>query len=155
MIPVRYVDAYQQEPTEVARFLWAMMEESLAEPHTTISHQAMPTWAEHIAWLAAKSNRVFLLIESKPPLGYIGYVSISNHNEIGIRIAKAMRGQGIGRHALGHLLGHYDPEPGVPSVRRGKFVANINPANAASIALFSRFGARHIQNTYEVPPRGE
>ena len=32
----------------------------------------------------------------------------------------------------------------------GKTFANINPANVASIALFTGLGARHIQNTYEL-----
>jgi hypothetical protein len=32
-------------------------------------------------------------------------------------------------------------------------VANVNPANAASIALFTSLGGRHIANTYGLQRR--
>lgn len=148
---IKYLDAYENT-TLAAPFLWKMMEEALTEPHTTISHQQMPTLAEHHEWLRRRTQRVLLLIQENDEVSgagmLAGFVSLTHNNEIGIRIAKGYRAKGYGKMAVQHLMANYDPLPGVPSVRAGRFIANINPANEASIALFLGLGGRHIQNTY-------
>lgn len=146
---IRYLSAYEHPAGE--SFLWRMMAEALDEPHTTISHTKMPAPEEHRKWMANRTQRVLLIIEDTNvalATAKIGFVSVTHQNEIGIRIAKLWRGKGYGRRAVQHILDHYEPKPALPSVRPGKFVANINPANAASIALFTGLGARHLQSTF-------
>jgi RimJ/RimL family protein N-acetyltransferase len=156
-----YIDVYNPHPGGAgmapihplaAQFLWDCMKEALQEPHTTISHTKMPTWDEHLGWLERRTQRALLMIETSAPYadrsGLVGFVSLTRNNEIGIRIRNGFRGQGHGRRAVEHMLRLYEPLPEVPSVRPGRFVANINPANAASIALFTGLGAKQIQNTY-------
>lgn len=147
---IRYLDAYGE--ARAPKFLWQMMEESMDEPDTRISHEDMPSWDEHVLFLKARSRRVLLLIEDDSVRlaedELVGFVSLTYMNEIGVRIRKAMRGRGHGALGVQHIITNYAPMPAQASVRQGRFIANINPANAASIALFTKLGAKHIQNTY-------
>ncbi len=144
---------------DLARFLWKLMEESLDEPHTTIAHKAMPTWAEHLAFLERRTYVNLLLLTDELPdtdgTMLVGYVGVTKANEIGIRIRKGYRGKGYGHEAIAYVLDHLRPVPGV-GIAPHQFVANINPKNAASIALFTKLGftlhgATHEQLVYVSP----
>src|SRR5689334_13677099 len=71
-------------------------------------------------------------------------------NEVGVFILREFQRRGYARAALQALMRAYRPLPAIPAVRPGYFVANVNPANQASIALFTSLGGRHIANTYEL-----
>lgn len=151
------VDAYAHP--DAARFLWKLMEESLDEPHTVIAHKAMPTWDDHLAFLARRTYRELLLITDKIPDAagdmLVGYVGVTQANEIGIRIRKGSRGKRYGEEAVDFVLAHMRPLE-LAGIAPGRFVANINPKNAASIALFTKLGftlhgATHEQLVYVSP----
>lgn len=143
-------------PVENARgrheFLWKMLEERMAEPEVNISHQAMPTMVEHIHYVDNHPYRAWSLIELRGE--WIGSVYLTQRNEIGIQIAKAHRGEGWGLLAVRRMMSIYEPLPGRAGERPRRFVANINPKNAASIAMFKSLGAELIQHTYQLPERG-
>ncbi len=135
------VNAYHRP--DAAKFLWQLMEESMDEPETTIAHKAMPSWEEHLAWLERRAYRVLLLIVDQVPDGEgtmnVGYVGVTEDNEIGIRIRKGCRGKRYGQEALNYLLEWMLPFADA-GIAPGRFVANINPKNAPSIALFTGLG---------------
>lgn len=109
------------------------------EPHESISHKAMPTWEGHCDFIRSHPYKAWYLIQM--PLGEIaGCVYLSRQREIGIGILKKHRGQGLAKAAIADLMQRHP----------GRFLANINPANEASIALFEHFGAKLIQYTFEL-----
>lgn len=111
------------------------------QPHESISHRKMPTFDEHCAFVASRPYLAWYLTEVD---GYTrGAVYLSKQREVGVAIQKAQRGHGYGLDAVGELM----------RLHPGRFLANINPANAASIALFRKlgFGPEPLQITLEKP----
>lgn len=126
--------------------LYRMLEER--EPGESITHAKMPTYKEHEAFVRSAPYRAWYIITDGPLM--VGSCLLTRNNEIGITIAKEHRRKGYASGALVLLTKLLDPLPASPSVRNGHFIANINPANEASIKLFSKLGFRHIQNTYQL-----
>ncbi len=131
-------------------FLWNLLLER--EPYTSISHREMPAMKAHIAFVDAHPYRAWYIIWLRDER--IGTVSLTKRNEIGIQIARAHRGKGWGRQAVQRMISLHRPIAAEPSEIPAAFVANVNPENKASIALFESLGARLIQHTYQLPERG-
>ena len=81
----------------------------------------------------------------------MGYVSATHINEIGVVILKAHRRKGYAMAAVKGLMEMHKPHKARPSVINGHWLANVNPVNAPSRALFEELGGRLIQVTYELP----
>lgn len=133
---MRLVDLYRV--AEAPALLYRLLEER--EPDVNISHKAMPSWRQHLAFIRSRPYRAWYLIEADG--GYVGAVYLSRQNEIGVFVLREHRGKGYGSAAVRKVMERHR------SVKR--FLANINPRNQRSIALFSDLGFRHIQNTYEL-----
>lgn len=110
------------------------------EEHECISHRRMPTYEQHVHFFRSQPYQAWFMIRSNKTNKLVGTVYITDHNEIGIQIFKACRGKNYARETLSKIVAQY-------CTRR--LLANINPKNEASIALFAEFGFTHIQNTYE------
>lgn len=108
----------------------------------SISHRAMPTWAEHENFVDSQPYRHWYLI-AREDEKYVGACYLTHDNEIGIGILSAYKGNGYGPRAVRLLMSAF---PGA------RLLANINPANTASIRMFEKLGFRHCQNTYERRP---
>lgn len=149
---IRLVDVYKTRGA--SSFLYELMRQRSVEddPHVNISHRRLPPREEHEAFLESHPYRCWLIIQTDIPGGWenAGTVLATERNEIGIVLARSHRGRGIGKQAVQQLMRDYEPLPAVPSFRLGQWQANINPANAASIRLFTGLGMRHISNTYEL-----
>lgn len=118
-----------------AEILYTLLAERT--PQQSISHRGMPTREEHEAFVRAHPYVAWYLIHNDDR-GYVGSVYLTRHREIGLFIFKGDQGHGLGTAALRVLR---DLHP-------GRLLANVNPANEASIRFFRAAGARHIQNTY-------
>lgn len=132
-------------------FLYKLMEER--EPEINISHRAMPTFEQHRQFWTRRPYRCCYLIEGWHKLGglgWAGYISATQRNEIGIVLLKDWRGQGIGPLAVQELMRLHKPMPAIPSEVHGNWLANIAPANERSKSMFTRLGFREIQRTYEL-----
>ena len=140
---IEFVDAYQEPYAK--NFLYVLIRERMLEPDTNIS-ATMPTWQEHVEFVDSKPYPLWFLLSNGRE--FVGYVSLTNRNEIGIVILKEHRKKGYGSSAVKKLMDEYDLFPPIPSERVGKFIANINPLNTKSIEMFERLGFKHIQNTY-------
>lgn len=122
-------------------YLFGALEERLALPHVNISHKRMPTFEEHIAFINRRPYAGWWLIVVGTSLrGTIGTCYLTQQNEIGIQINPKFQRKGYATDALAELIAMY-PEG-------TRFLANINPANEASAALFKKFGFTLIQHTY-------
>lgn len=110
-------------------------------PEQSISHKTMPTWDEHCEFMRSNPHEAWywFAAEDHRPAGcaYLG-----RGREIGIGVLRGNQGQGLATEAISELM----------RLHPGRFVANINPANEASIALFRKLGfGGPIQITLEKP----
>lgn len=148
--PIDLVDVY----TDVAGstlILWDLLAERSVEndPNINISHRKLPRFEDHKNFVRGRPyHKWYLLFSELYPDQCLGYVNITPKNEIGIILYKDARDKGVGSAALTALLAKESPLPAIPSVRPGHFTANINPRNARSIALFTKFGFHAVQTTY-------
>lgn len=126
----------------------AVLYDLLAErtPEQSISHKKMPTFGEHVEFIRSKPYQNWWLIVAENPVDdisyeelFVGAVYVTKKREIGISIFNAFKQQGYGKAAVLRVMELY------PS---GNFYANVNPANAASKALFESIGGKVIQETY-------
>lgn len=112
------------------------------EPYQSISHQSMPSYAEHLEFYESRPYKHWFMILNDDQVA-LGAVYLTHNNEIGIHIFKQFRGRGYGLEAVEMLMAKYPGET---------FLANVNPSNEASIRLFQSLGGEHIQNTYRLKP---
>jgi RimJ/RimL family protein N-acetyltransferase len=141
---IRLVDVYQAP--EAVELLYRLIRER--PPESAIAHRRTPSMEEHRAFIASKPYRAWCLAQAEGH--HVGAVTLTPNNEVGVFILREFQRRGYARAALLELMRAYPPLPAIPTVRPGHFVANVNPANAASIALFTSLGGRHIANTYEL-----
>lgn len=98
------------------------------EPHQNISHQRMPTWLEHENFVGSVPYAAWYLIHDDVPAGAI---YLTKQHEIGVGVLKMRRGRGLAKAAIAELMRLHGP---------ARYLANINPANEASIAMFRALG---------------
>jgi RimJ/RimL family protein N-acetyltransferase len=106
-------------------------------PSQSISHQLMPTLNSHRRFVRSHPYRAWYLILDGEER--VGAIYLTKEREIGVFVFEKFQRRGYGREAI-RLLMRLWP---------GRFLANINPINEASIRLFQGLGFNHIQNTYE------
>lgn len=159
---MRLVNLYQGGTIQpgALEFLYELMKIRQEEPYVNISNRELPTPEQHRAFWTRRPYRFVYLIEDNAlgPAGaacWLGYISATDRNEIGIVLMPHHRGKGNGMRAVALFTATHQPLPAEPSVRAGRWLANINPRNAKSIAMFKRLGFREIQVTYELDQEEE
>lgn len=108
-------------------------------PEQSISHRHMPTMKEHLAFIESRPYQAWYEIVADARS--VGAVYLSKQREIGVAIFARYWGNGYGKAAVSELM----------RLHPGRYLANVNPANAASRALFEDLGGKLIQVTYELP----
>lgn len=146
MIKFVTIDSLGEDATD---FLYMLMAERMTEPHVNISAKKMPSYREHQRFVASRPYRLWFIVVRESDGAWLGYVSATQRNEIGIVLLKAFRKQGYGHAALQKLMAEHNPLEAVPSERVGNWLANINPENEASIKLFAKLGFKLKSHTYE------
>lgn len=102
-----------------------------------ISHKEMPSWEQHVAFLASRPYDHWYFIDVEGNL--VGNTYLTDRNEIGIHLSPPWRGKGIGGEAIDELCRmHYRPY----------YLANIAPGNQASISFFESKAFYLVQHTY-------
>lgn len=151
-----YLGGLRREGLE---FLYELMRER--EPEVNISHRALPPFEEHRAFVERRPYRFWYLIQAldfQDEAGahpWIGYISATHNNEIGIVLLKSWRGHGFGPLAIKALMAKHKPNPAEPSIRNGNWLANIAPENERSRRAFECIGFRKIQETFEFQKSNE
>lgn len=105
------------------------------ESYMNISHQRMPTFDEHEAFVKSEPYAGWWIIEDGDI--YRGAVYFTKQREIGIFIFREHRGKGYGTDALEFIKEQY----GLP------VLANIAPGNNESRSFFEKEGFALCQNT--------
>lgn len=108
------------------------------KPRESIRHRSMPTYDEHVRFIASVPYKAWYLIHESVD-GYIGHINLSRDRKVGIFLFEKARGKGYGEKAIRELA----------LLHPGVFFAEINPDNAPSIVFFKGLGGKLIQHTYE------
>ena len=101
-----------------------------------IRHRKMPSWKDHVKFVNSNPYQAWYLIKTDE---IVGATYLTNLDEIGVFIFLKHRGKGYGPQAVRLLMERHPRE---------RFLANINPDNPVSMAMFGRLGFVHVQNTY-------
>jgi cyclase len=115
-------------PAETAPYLYDLLAERT--PEQSISHKEMPTYERHLAFVIGSPYYAWYLITTDDTV--VGAIYLTRQWEIGIGIFRAHQRRGYARQAIEKLMDLHG--------RNGRYLANINPANEASIALFRKLG---------------
>lgn len=129
--------------------LYSLMDERT--PEQSISHQRMPTFDYHRFFVQAAINHgeylAWCLIDNVDAEGLfttVGSIYVTaGRLEVGLWIFRRWQRRGFGREAFQKLRQVLPPI-------HGPLLANVNPANAASIAFWESLGFKHVQNTYRL-----
>ena len=148
--PVNLVDVHKC-PVAID-VLWELLGER-GDPDVDISHRKRPPYDQHVAFVRSKPYAVWYLLDVEG--AWVGCVSMTLRNEIGVQVFRKHRGKGYGKLAVKKLMETTKPLLDIPGERSGCFICNINPRNARSIRMFESLGFSHIQNTYVHVPRSE
>ncbi len=148
---MKLIDVYSDREKSI-RFLYELLKERQSEPEYGISF-SMPTMQQHRKFVCSKPYwRWYIVVGEGTKEVWLGTVSATKQNEIGVHIKKEYRGQGQGYKAVTLLMSQLEPLPAIPSVRSGCWLANINPANERSKLMFTKLGFRLRQETYALEP---
>lgn len=136
------------EEPRAAHLLFDWLLERNDDRNVNISHVKPVSWKDHIKFMRSDCYRHWYLARANDDGRYVGQVYATHLNEVGIILARAERGKGLGPIIMRRFLELHQPLPALPGKRRGVWLANINPANERSIKMFEKLGFRHVQNTY-------
>lgn len=134
---MKLVNVY--EKTLGPGILYEILAARLKEPGTNISHNQLPTFDQHCEFMASLPYKGWYFIESQSGT-LAGVCYITHQNELGIYILRNHRGKGVAGMALRLLMETHPAD---------RYLANINPDNEASIALFKSLGFNILQHTYQ------
>lgn len=135
MQKIELLDVYSVPESE--KFLYRLLQERM--PHQSISHKRMPTYEEHLSYIANHPYQAWYLIYNTL-VGIVGATYLTKIREVGLFIFNEFQGKGYGYAALAELRSRYP----------GRMLANINPENPGSCIFFERHGGKQIQVTYEL-----
>lgn len=116
--------------------LWNLLKER--DETTNISHKAMPTWCEHVAFVESKPYAAWYFIIGDD---VHGACYLSKQDEIGVHVFRASQGCGYGPRAVNEIIRLHG---------RRRYIANISPRNERSAALFAALGFKLVQHTYSL-----
>ena len=109
-----------------------------------ISHQSLPSFEEHKAFVLNHPYRKWFLIkENKKP---IGSIYILENNCIGLNILGS--NEVAIRKSIQWILANYKPLPNIKSLRNGNFHINVHPDNETMSYVLSEMNSSLIEYTY-------
>jgi RimJ/RimL family protein N-acetyltransferase len=144
---IHLVDVYTEiyETRVATKFLYELLKERTIT--TNISHREMPSFEKHCAFVDSRPYHEWFLIYQEwgnVEMGPLGSIYLSKQNEIGVFIAKEHQRKGYGQIAVCSLMNRHPGET---------FLANINPHNSRSIAMFEGLGFVLKQLTFAKEPK--
>ncbi|HEX6992361.1 MAG TPA: GNAT family N-acetyltransferase [Gemmatimonadales bacterium] len=148
---MRYINVYHGERLRAMapEFLYELCKEREQENKVNISFR-LPSWEQHVAFIERRPYRYWYILQLEGLDAWIGYISATTHNEIGIVLLRQYRGKGFGSEAVRGFTDKFKPLPEIASVRPGRWLANIHPENAPSQRMFTKLGFTLKQQTYEL-----
>jgi GNAT superfamily N-acetyltransferase len=114
-------------------FLYGVLIERLKDPDSNISHKAMPSWEDHVAYLHSGVYQAhYLAVLGAHDDICIGHCYVDKDDHVGVYIHPLYRRRGFATWMLGELIKRHPPP----------LYANVNRHNMASLKLFDAMGFR-------------
>jgi hypothetical protein len=110
-----------------------------------ISHQQMPSYAEHERFVASHPYRAWFLVKFHE--NYVGTVYITDRNSIGVNVKDDVVAQ-ILPLIFEKICSDFPPLPEIKSLRSGHFSVSVAPSNKTLAAALEGSGLRLAQLTY-------
>lgn len=122
-------------------FLYEMLKGR--DPTTAISHEKMPTFEQHAAFVNRKPYKAwYVIMEGNNP---VGNIYLTDRNEIGVHIKASARRQGYATWAVNQLMNQHGPR---------RYFFNVSPNNMDGQDFLHSLGIRRIaQITRELDTR--
>jgi len=108
------------------------------ESVVSISHKGMPCYGDHKRFVESQPYQAWYAMVHDDVV--VGACYLSKQNEIGVAVFKAHRGNWHGPAAVSMMMKKHGQR---------RYLANINPRNEASIAMFGKLGFKQCQVTFE------
>ena len=122
--------------------------ELLAQRNYGISHQQMPKFSSHAAFVSSHPYRYwYLILDNDKP---IGSFYISNDNTIGIDLLDMSNAAAV-ESIFRFVQVNVPPLPAIKSVRADAYSINVSPNNQQLIDALQSLNAHLLQLTYSVP----
>jgi RimJ/RimL family protein N-acetyltransferase len=138
---VKLLDVHTVSRADSLWRLWDLLSER--EPQDNISHEMMPAWSEHIAFVDSRPYKAwyFIVVDE-----IVGTIYLSRFKEISWSIFKRYRSYDYAAEAV-ELLMKAHPCP--------FYLANVNPPNEPKIATLKKLGfdLAFVQATYRLTPK--
>lgn len=131
----------------------------LSEPHISalydllslrmhgISHNAMPSFSDHVNFVANHPYRAWFFVRSGGR--FVGTLNLNNDNTVGLNLIPGL----IDSHYLNcieFIKSNFEPLPEIKSVRAGFFAINVAPRNKELIDKLTRINRKILQITYNL-----
>jgi len=110
----------------------------------SISHQSLPDFAEHSAFVHACPYRAWYLIRDDS--GYIGSVYVTDQNTIGINVDERKIKDCLSS-IIDKIKSEFEPLPSIKSVRAGCFSVNVPSSSGELLSALIRSGCSIAQVT--------
>ena len=109
-----------------------------------ISHQSLPSFEEHKAFVLNHPYREWFLIEENKK--FIGSIYILENNCVGVNISGS--NEIAIRKSLQWILANHKPLPKIKSLRNENFHINVHPENETMSHVLSEMNSSLIEYTY-------
>ena len=112
-----------------------------------ISHQSMPSFDDHQAFVKNHPYRVWFLVTSAA--GYVGSVYLTDQNTIGINLLDECI-EALIPFIIHEIKSTYKPLSAMKSVRAGCFSVNVAPSNTTLRSALESYGCCISQVSYKL-----
>jgi len=112
-----------------------------------ISHESLPDFAEHAAFVHGHPYRAWFLVRVGSEC--VGSVYVTDQNTIGINVAEERLSECVPA-ILAKVKSEFEPLPAIKSVRAGCFSVNVPPSSSELTSALVRSGCRIAQVSFLV-----
>lgn len=112
-----------------------------------ISHNAMPSYSDHVNFVVNHPYRAWFFVKSGDD--FVGTLNLNNDNTVGLNLIPGL----IDSHYLNcieFIKCNFAPLPEIKSVRAGFFAINVAPKNKELIDKLTRINREILQITYNL-----
>ena len=119
----------------------------LRERKHFISHDEMPTYADHLEFLNSNPYREWLIIELKKE--YFGNIYLQYDNSVAIHTITELQDSQL-RYILKFINSNFEPMNAIPSVRAHNFFVNVPASDIKLQKQLLRLGLVELQRAYSL-----
>lgn len=148
MIPDPFSDIRLQ-PVTVDEDCMFVLYELLKQRAFKISHDDLPSFEEHCAFVKSNPYRYWAIIHQSQSV--VGAVYVTNFNTIGIQLVKCDHYSKMYEFIVSNVAKNISPLPGEKSLISDGFCINVSPLDRLANESLTSMGCELKQLTYKLP----